>query len=86
RYRFGDAEFDEARFELTLGGLPIELENKPLRVLATLLHQHGRVVSKQDLKREVWDNRLTVEQVLTNAITKLRKALGDEGQRIITIP
>lgn len=86
RYRFGDVEFDEARFELTLGGLPIELENKPLRVLATLLHQHGRVVSKQDLKREVWDNRLTVEQVLTNAITKLRKALGEEGQRIITVP
>ena len=86
RYRFGDAEFDEARFELTLGGLPIELENKPLRVLATLLRQPGCIVSKADLKREVWDGRLTVEQVLTNAITKLRKALGDEGQRIITVP
>jgi non-specific serine/threonine protein kinase len=86
RYRFGSAEFDEARFELMVGGLPIELENKPLRVLATLLHQPGRVISKAELKKNVWDDRLTVEQVLTNAVTKLRKALGEEGQRIVTVP
>ena len=34
RWRFGDAEFDEARHELRVGGLPVEVEHKPLRVLA----------------------------------------------------
>lgn len=87
RWRFGPAEFDEARHELRLGGLPVELESKPLEVLAVLLHHAGEVVTKRELLDAVWRNRVTVEHVLATAVGKLRQALGPEGAALIlTVP
>jgi len=87
RYRFGSAEFDEARMELQVSGLAVELEHKPLRVLAELLRHSDEVVTRQQMKDSVWDGRETVDQVLSNTIVKLRKALADEqGERIVTVP
>lgn len=87
RFRFGAAEFNEARFELSVAGLITDIEQKPLQVLAVLLRRPGEVVSREELLETVWLNRVTVEQVLTNAIAKLRKALGEgDGARIATVP
>lgn len=79
RYRFGAAEFDEARFELRVGGLAVELERRPLEVLSLLLRHAGEVVTKEELLESVWAGRITVENVLANAIAKLRKGLGESA-------
>ncbi len=76
-YRFGSAEFDEARFELRVAGLPVEVEPRVLALLAYLLRHAGEVVTKEELLREVWAGRITVDKVLPNAINKLRRALGE---------
>lgn len=76
-YRFGTAEFDEARFELRVAGLPVDVERRALEVLAYLLRHAGEVVTKDELLREVWAGRITVDKVLPNAINKLRRALGE---------
>ena len=87
RYRFGSAEFDEARFELRVSGLPVDVQRKPLELLSFLLAHAGEVVTKEELLDTVWQGRPTVENVLANAIAKLRSALGPEGaERIITQP
>lgn len=87
RYRFGAAEFDESRLELSVGGLTVEVQQKPLQVLAVLLHRPGEVVSREELLETVWADRVTVEQVLANAVAKLRRALGEtDGARIVTVP
>lgn len=87
RYRFGTAQFDEARFELRVSDLPVEVQRKPLEILAYLLAHAGEVVTKEELLANVWDGRPTVENVLANAITKLRGALGpDNAERIVTQP
>lgn len=84
-YRFGSAEFDEARFELRVGGLPVEVERRALDVLAYLLRHAGEVVTKEELLREVWAGRVTVDKVLPNAVTKLRRALGEaNAERLLT--
>ncbi|WP_049755037.1 MULTISPECIES: protein kinase domain-containing protein [Hyphomonas] len=77
RYRFGAAEFDEARFDLKVGGLVVELERRPLEVLSLLLRHAGEVVTKEELLDTVWQGRITVENVLANAVAKLRKGLGE---------
>ena len=79
RYRFGTAEFDEARFELRVSGLPVDIQRKPLEMLACLLAHAGEVVTKDELLDTVWEGRPTVENVIANAIGKLRSALGDEN-------
>ena len=86
-YRFGTAEFDEARYELKVNGRTVELERKPLEVLDQLLRHAGEVVTREELYEHVWNGRPTVDHVLSNAIMKLRKALGsDNSERIITQP
>lgn len=86
-WTFAGCEFDELRRELRVQGQPVELESKPLEVLAQLLHHAGEVVTKEELLEAVWPEVAVVDGSLATAISKLRKALGDEGQmNILTVP
>ena len=76
RHAFGSVEFDEARGELRVGGLVVDLEQRPLQVLVCLLHHADEVVPREELFDTVWAGRPTVDNVLANAVAKLRKALG----------
>ena len=87
RYRFGTAEFDEAQFELRVAGEPVDVQRKPLEILAYLLAHSGEVVTKDELLEIVWEGRPTVENVIANALTKLRIALGPQNaEYIVTQP
>lgn len=77
-WRFGECRFDELRFELRVRGVPVELERKPLEVLLQLLSSGGNVVRKEDLLQSVWPGLLVVDASLATAVSKLRKALGDQ--------
>ena len=86
-YRFSDVEFNEAAWSLTVAGARVDAEQRPLRLLSALLAQVDEVVTKAELLSQVWDDRPTVDNVLANAVTKLRKALGESAaERIITHP
>lgn len=85
-YRFGAVQFDESRLELHLSGLLVDVEQKPLRVLQELLRNVGEPVSRESLLDTVWEGRATVPNVLNNAVAKLRKSLGVEETRIVTLP
>ncbi|MEN4904409.1 winged helix-turn-helix domain-containing protein [Luteimonas sp. TWI1416] len=84
RYRFGTATFDESTFELCVDDAPVAVERRALEVLAYLLRHAGEVVTKEELFKEVWAGRITVDKVLPNAITKLRKALGPANAGVLT--
>jgi non-specific serine/threonine protein kinase len=86
RYRFGTAEFDPARFELRVGGLPTELERRPLEVLALLLRHADEPVTKEELLEAVWGSASAPEAPLHQAVQKLRRALGEENARLIHAP
>lgn len=83
RYRFGSAEFDEVRFELRVDGEAVEIQRRPLEVLAALLRHAGEVVTREELRETVWDNRITVDNVLDTALTKLRQVLGERNAALI---
>lgn len=87
--RFGDVEVDENRMELRRDGSAIELEPKALRVLFCLIHNRDRVLTKEELIREVWAGSAVTDNALTRAITLLRKALNDDARKpryIETVP
>lgn len=89
RWRFGAAQFDEARWALVIDGQPASIEPKPLAVLRLLLQHPGEVVTKAELMDAVWPDVTVVEASLSTAILKLRRALHDNGEneRIIeTVP
>ena len=87
RYRFGDIELDESRMELVAAGQAVELEPRPLALLLKLLRRAGEVVTREELIESVWAGRPTVDNVIPNAVTKLRKVLGStHADAIVNIP
>ncbi|NMN04854.1 MULTISPECIES: winged helix-turn-helix domain-containing protein [unclassified Novosphingobium] len=85
-WTFGKCAFNEAQWAFTMAGTPIEIEAKPLEILLELLRHAGEVVTKDELLDTVWPGLTVVEGSLTTAISKLRKAMGDEGRLIETVP
>lgn len=83
-WRFADAELDEASWRLSVRGQPVELEPRPLQVLRELLRSAGEVVRKDELVEAVYGHVHVTDGALNQAISKLRSALGDRDQSIIT--
>ena len=54
------------------------LTPKALGVLRVLLRQPGRVVTRDELFAEVWPDTLPTNDVLTQAVTQLRKAFSND--------
>jgi two-component system, OmpR family, KDP operon response regulator KdpE len=79
RYDDGRLSIDLARREVSLDGAPLALTRKEFAVLAMLLRHAGRVVTQQQLLREVWGPTHTSDsQYLRIVIGKLRQKLGDD--------
>lgn len=86
-WRFADYEFDELRRELRVKGKAADLESKPLDILLQLLLHAGEVVTKEELLESVWPDVMVVDGSLATAVSKLRKAMGDEDHpAIVTVP
>jgi len=86
-WRFSDYEFDELRRELRARGKAVELESKPLEILLQLLLHAGEVVTKEELLESVWPDVMVVDGSLATAVSKLRKAMGDEEHpAVVTVP
>ena len=78
---FGAFEVDLRSGELRKAGTRIALQEQPLRVLARLLREPGELVSRDQLRRELWpdDTFLDFEHGLNAAVKRLRDALGDSA-------
>src|SRR5882762_2299363 len=86
-WRFADYEFDELGRELRVKGRSVDLESKPLEILLQLLLHAGEVVTKEELLESVWPDVVVVDGSLATAVSKLRKAMGDEDHpAIVTVP
>jgi len=86
-WTFADVEFDEPRWALRVAGRPVELEPKPLKILSLLLNNAGQVVTREELLALLWPGTHVVDKAVTNAVAKLRQALGPAGAHSIrTVP
>ena len=79
RYLFADYCLDTQRYELHQVGVPIPLSPKVFQVLAYLLAQGDRVVSKEELLEHLWPDQYVGDGALNSYIMAVRKALGDRG-------
>jgi DNA-binding winged helix-turn-helix (wHTH) protein/TolB-like protein/cytochrome c-type biogenesis protein CcmH/NrfG len=66
--------------ELRRGEERVRLEPKAMEVLLFLAARPGEAVSRDQLLSGVWPGVLVGDDVLTQAVTKLRKALGDDAR------
>ena len=81
--------FDESRHLLRRDGETHRLEPKAVAVLSRLVATPGAVVTKEELLESAWPGQYVSDEVLTNSVYQIRRALGDEARRprfIETIP
>jgi TolB-like protein/tetratricopeptide (TPR) repeat protein len=88
-YLFEDCVLDTDRRELRRGTALVAIEPQVFDLLAHLVRNRDRVVSKDELLVAVWHGRIVSESALFNRINAARSAIGDTGggQRLIkTLP
>lgn len=79
-WRFDDFVLDTRNYELRGGEARIRVEPQVFDVLAYLVANHERVVTKEELFDSVWGGRFVGEAALTSRIKAARRALGDDGE------
>src|SRR4051812_31846626 len=86
--RPGRLQFDRYVLDLDRGcllrdGEEIALRPKTFAVLHYLIENPGRLVSKDQIFAAVWPNIAVTDDALVQSIGELRRALGDDGARLI---
>jgi DNA-binding winged helix-turn-helix (wHTH) protein len=78
--RFGVFEMDPEQRELRRSGLKVKLQDQPFQLLAVLLERAGELVTREQLRSELWpaDTFVDFDHSLNAAIKRLRDALGDD--------
>jgi TolB-like protein/DNA-binding winged helix-turn-helix (wHTH) protein/Flp pilus assembly protein TadD len=89
--RFGIFEVDLRTGELRKQGARIKLQEQPFRVLTVLLQQPGKLVTREELRSQIWpsDTFVDFDNNLNTSVNKLREALGDSADNprfIETLP
>jgi DNA-binding winged helix-turn-helix (wHTH) protein/TolB-like protein len=88
--RFDGFRFDPETGELAGPGGSSRLQPKPAAMLALLLARPGELVTREELRRELWpETTVDFDQSLNTCVRQIRVALGEEageGSRIETLP
>ena len=80
--RFGDFELNLETAELRSNGSKAILPGQPFQVLIALLSRPGELVTREELKKQLWhaDTFVDFDQSLNKAVNRLREALGDSAE------
>ena len=89
--RFGNFEVHLHSGELRKHGRPVRLQEQPFQILRALLEKPGEIVSREELRRQLWpaDTFVDFDDGLNTAVKKLRDTLGDSAEQpryIETVP
>jgi len=82
---FGPFTFDPREHLLRRRGNEIDLPDRSLRLLEVLIEAPGSVVTKDRLVERVWRGKHVSDTSLTEAMSRLRTALGDRPRQPIYI-
>lgn len=79
--RFDVFELDTRAGELRKRGTRLRLQGQPLQILATLLTRAGDLVTRDELRAQIWQAETFVDfdHSLHNAIARIRETLGDSA-------
>src|SRR3954466_15253512 len=88
--RFGVFEVDLRAGQLRKRGLRLRLQEQPFQVLAMLLENPGKLLSREEFQSRLWPRTIVdFDHGLNKAINKIREALGDSAENprfVETVP
>lgn len=78
--KFGVFELDLSSGELRRSGVRVPLQDQPVRLLALLLERAGEVVTREEVRTQLWPSEFVdFDHSLNTAVRKLRSALDDSA-------
>src|ERR1700751_149637 len=85
--RFGTFELELQTGELRHAGQKEKLQEQPFQVLASLLENPGKIVTREDPRSKLWpeDTFVDFDHSLNAAIKRLRDALGESADAPVFI-
>ena len=86
--KVGDLVVDVERHEVLVKGKPVEVTPREFTFLKLLIDADGRVLTRDRILETVWGYDRSVEidtRTVDQHIARLRKKLGPEGGRIVTV-
>src|SRR5215471_2304007 len=80
-FRFGVFEVDSRAGEVRKQGRPLKLRGRPVDILLLLLVRRGEVISRDELRGQLWpvDTFVDFDHGLNSAMNRLREALRDSA-------
>ncbi len=88
-FKIGGWLVQPRRRRLSTADRAITVKPRSMAVLVALAHADGEVLTKQALMAQIWGDAEVTEDVLTQSIVELRRALGDDARNpsyIETVP
>lgn len=88
-FHLGDFRVEPRLNAVSRNGTTVRLQPKIMQVLVCLAQHAGEPVSKEELLKSVWTDTFVTDDVLTRAISELRRVFEDDAQEphvIQTIP
>ena len=77
--RFGQFEIDTTLFELRDNGERVSLEPQAFDLLSLLARNRERTVTKDEIFKTIWSDRIVSDAALSSQIKAARRAVGDDG-------
>lgn len=81
----GTLALDFAAGRAAKNGEPLPLKTMEFKLLAYLVHNRGRVIPKEELFRNVWEDAITGDGTLNVHIRRLREKIEDDPNRPVHI-
>lgn len=81
----GGIEIDDEKKSVKVDGKPVSLSRTEYDLLKLLAHNPGKVFSRSDLISAIWPaNVIVTERTVDVSITRLRKKIGEYGEKIVS--
>jgi DNA-binding winged helix-turn-helix (wHTH) protein/tetratricopeptide (TPR) repeat protein len=77
-HRFGEFVVDPVSFRLLRNGQPVSVTPKIVDLLLYLVARPSTLVTKEELFKALWPDVAVTDNALTQAVSELRQALGDD--------
>jgi phosphate regulon transcriptional regulator PhoB len=86
RLQIGELRVDVPRHEVTIRGKPIDLTATEFRLLTVLIQRRGRVQSREQLLRDVWEYDTLIDtRTVDTHMRRLREKLGSAAKYLDTV-
>ncbi|HWS40493.1 MAG TPA: response regulator transcription factor [Arenimonas sp.] len=80
-YQVADLILDTGSLRATRAGIELNLSPIALRLLAILMRESPRVVSRRDIEREIWGDDLPESDTLRSHLYNLRKSIDRQNDK-----